>query len=118
MSKIPATNRMISTVILNPQNGAGIQVNTAFKVQVQTKDLAAGSVTDATSAYYSAPQDLNGAEQIIGHIHVVIQNTGRTLNPTTPLDPTQFVFFGEIKDAGNGPGLLTAQVAKGLQNQV
>ncbi|KAK3935226.1 hypothetical protein QBC46DRAFT_272201 [Diplogelasinospora grovesii] len=114
MGKIPATTNMVSTVIVNPQNMDNLAAQQTFNVTVNVQNMQLGSFTNATSTYYAAPQNLNGQGKIIGHTHVTIQNTGNSLNPTTPLDATQFVFFKGINDAGNGQGLLTTAVTGGL----
>ena len=82
--------------------------------QIQCANFAPGTFTNADNTYYSAPQDLDGSGNIIGHTHVTIQDLGGSLNPTTPLDATQFAFFKGINDAGDGNGLLSADVAGGL----
>ncbi|KAH8662279.1 hypothetical protein BX600DRAFT_316625 [Xylariales sp. PMI_506] len=115
MGQIPASTNMISAVIVFPQNGQTISANQDFNLQVQVSNLVAGSFTNAASTYYSAPQALDSSTgNVIGHTHLVVQNTGSSLNPTTPMDPTTFAFFKGIDDAGNGKGLLSAAVAGGL----
>lgn len=114
MGEIPSKQRMISSIIINPKSGEAIQEGTDFTIQVQTINLQAGAFTNAVATYYSAPQRLNGGGQIIGHTHITVQDLGLGLNPTTPPDPTQFVFFQGINDAGNGNGLLAADVVGGL----
>lgn len=113
MGDIPAKTSMVSTVILSPQNLQDVTPNQTFNVSLQVDNLQAGAFTNATSTYYSAPQALNQAGQIIGHVHVTIQDMG-SLNPTTPPDPTVFAFFKGIDDAGNNRGLLQAEVTGGL----
>ncbi|KAH8160356.1 hypothetical protein CIB48_g7896 [Xylaria polymorpha] len=114
MGNIPAKTNMVSSVFVNPQNNDDIDANTDFQVQIQVANFAPGTFTNAQNTYYSAPQDLDGSGNIIGHTHVTIQDLGNSLNPTTPLDATQFAFFKGINDAGNGQGLLAADVAGGL----
>ncbi|RDW77628.1 hypothetical protein BP6252_05681 [Coleophoma cylindrospora] len=113
MGKIPSSSNMISSIITNPGNNANIAANTDFDITVQTRGLAAGSFTNAQATYYSAPQDLNGKGQVIGHTHVTVQSLG-SLTTTTPPDPKTFAFFKGINDAGNGNGLLKATVTGGL----
>ena len=105
---------MISSIILFPSNDQTIESGTDFTIQVQVNGLQAGSFTNAQATYYSAPQALNGAGNVIGHTHVTVQDLGNSLNPKTPPDPKQFAFFKGINDAGNGNGLLTADVTGGL----
>ncbi|KAH6605605.1 hypothetical protein Trco_004758 [Trichoderma cornu-damae] len=114
MGNIPSVENMVSAVFVNPQDGDTLPSDTTFNIQVQTVNFAPGTFTNATSTYYSAPQDLDGNGNIIGHTHVTVQSTGNSLNPTQPLDPKLFVFFKGINDAGNGQGLLSATVTGGL----
>lgn len=114
MGKIPSTANMISSLITSPKLGEVVTASQTFTISVQTKGLAAGSFTNATSTYYSAPQNLNGQGQIIGHTHVTVQDLGNSLNPGAVPDPTLFAFFKGINDDGNGNGLLSATVTGGL----
>ncbi|KAK4250959.1 ribosomal protein s17 [Corynascus novoguineensis] len=114
MGKIPAANKMVSTVILNPQNGDDLAEGQTFNIEVKIANMELGSFTNAQETYYSAPQDLNGQGLVIGHTHVTVQDTGNTLNPTQPLDASQFAFFKGINDAGDGQGTLAAEVTGGL----
>lgn len=114
MGDIPAKTAMVSSVILNPQTGGKeIASDTTFNITVQMANIVAGSFTNADATYYAAPQTLSGGK-VVGHTHVTVQNLGSSLNPTTPLDATQFAFFKGINDAGNGQGLLQAVVTGGL----
>jgi hypothetical protein len=114
MGDIPAKTNMVSTIILNPpQGGAAIPSDTTFNITLQTANLVAGSFTNADATYYAAPQFLSGGS-IVGHTHVTVQDLGANLNPTAALDATQFAFFKGINDAGNGKGLLSAEVTGGL----
>jgi transcription initiation factor TFIID subunit 15 len=113
MGDIPSQNNMVSTVILSPQNLQDLTPNQSFNVSLQVANLQAGAFTNATSTYYAAPQTLNSAGKIIGHVHVTIQDVG-SLNPSTPPDASTFAFFKGIDDAGNGQGLLQAAVTGGL----
>jgi hypothetical protein len=114
MGDIPAKTAMISSIILFPPSGSKtIESDTTFNITVQVENLVAGSFTNADATYYAAPQTLSGGK-VVGHTHVTVQDLGASLNPTSPLDPTQFSFFKGINDAGNGEGLLSATVTGGL----
>ncbi|KAB8293357.1 hypothetical protein EYC80_007679 [Monilinia laxa] len=114
MGKLPAKTAMVSSTIINPPTGGkGIPSDTTFNITVQMSNLVAGSFTNADSTYFSAPQDLSDGK-VIGHTHVTVQDLGKSLNPTSALDATQFAFFKGINDAGNGQGLLSAVVTGGL----
>ncbi|EPE03665.1 ribosomal protein s17 [Ophiostoma piceae UAMH 11346] len=113
MGQIPAKAQMVSTVITFPQDGKTIQAGQDFNITVQVANLQAGAFTNADATYYAAPQQLKGG-QIVGHTHVTVQDMGKSLNPTTPPDATQFAFFKGINDAGDGKGGLSAIVSGGL----
>jgi len=113
MGDIPAKTNMVSSIITFPQTGSQIPSDTTFTITVQMANLVAGSFTDADATYYAAPQSLqNGL--VVGHTHVTVQDLGKNLNPTVAPDATQFAFFKGINDAGNGDGLLSANVTGGL----
>jgi transcription initiation factor TFIID subunit 15 len=114
MGKIPSTSNMISAIIVSPGPGDNIAALQTFTMSVQLTGLQAGSFTNAAATYYAAPQDLNAQGQVIGHTHLTVQDLGGSLAPTTAPDPTKFVFFKGINDAGNGNGLLSATVTGGL----
>jgi transcription initiation factor TFIID subunit 15 len=114
MGQLPAKNKMVSCIILFPQDGQVIAAGQDFNISVQVNNLQAGSFTNAITTYYAAPQTLNDQGTIIGHTHVTVQDLGKSLNPQVPPDPTQFAFFKGINDAGNGNGLLQAVVPGGL----
>lgn len=105
---------MISSIIVFPAPGDVVDAGTTFSIDVQVQGLDPGAFTNAASTYYSAPQDLNGQGQIIGHTHVTVQDMGGSFTPTTPMDPTTFSFFKGINDEGNEQGLLSATVTGGL----
>ena len=113
MGRIPAVSNMISAMITNPQPGDKIPSDTSFNISVQTNHLSAGNFVNPTTNYYTAPQDLDGTGDIIGHCHVTVQDIG-SLGSNTPPDPSKFAFFKGIDDAGNGQGLLQAVVDGGL----
>jgi len=114
MGDIPAKTAMVSSVITFPTTGGqAINSDTTFNISVQMANIVAGSFTNADSTYYAAPQALSGGK-VVGHTHVTVQDLGSNLNPTQALDATQFAFFKGIDDAGNGQGLLQAEVAGGL----
>jgi len=113
MGEIPAKTAMVSSIITNPQTGVAIDSDTTFNITVQMSNLAAGQFTNADATYFAVPQTLNNGI-VSGHTHVTVQDLGNDLNPTQALDATQFAFFKGINDAGNGQGLLSAEVDGGL----
>lgn len=69
MGDIPATDKMVSTIITSPKFGDTIEPNQDFDVQLKVNNLIAGSFTNPDVTYYSAPQELQGGT-IVGHVHV------------------------------------------------
>lgn len=114
MGDIPAKDKMVSAVITNPQTGVDVDANTDFDIAVTVTGLTAGNFVNPTTEYYTAPQAVGGDGQIIGHVHVTLQDMGNTFNPTAPLDAQTFAFFKGIDDAGDGQGNLKATVTGGL----
>ena len=112
MGVIAATTNMPSSKFVFPPNGATIQANQAFTIQMAINNIETGNFVNAQSNYYSAPQQVNGQGNIIGHSHVVIEQL-QSLDQTNPLDPTRFAFFKGINGAAQN-GVVTADVADGL----
>ena len=113
MGKIPAKNRMVSAILTNPKHNDNLEEKQTFTIQLSVKDLQAGVFVNPTTQYYTAPQDVNGQGQIIGHVHVTIQDIGDLNTPNIP-DPSTFAFFKGIDDAGDGNGNLQTTVEGGL----
>lgn len=114
MGKIPATSNMVSSILISPTPGQKLEANKTFEVKVQTSGLSAGGFTNEDSTYYAAPQDLSSDGLVIGHTHVAIQDLGTSLAPTTPPDPTKFVYFAAVPGSGTGNGLFSTSVTGGL----
>jgi hypothetical protein len=109
---IPSTDNMPSAKFQFPKNGATIQENTAFTISMAIANMQTGAFVNAQENYFSAPQQLNGQGQIIGHSHVVVEQL-TALDQTTPTDPRKFAFFKGLNAAAVG-GVLTADVTAGL----
>jgi len=112
MGDIPASTNMPSAKFQVPANGDTIAANTAFTISLAIQGMQTGTFTNAAASYFSAPQQLNSAGQIIGHSHVVVEQLS-ALDQTTPTDPTKFAFFKGLNAAAQG-GVLTADVTDGL----
>lgn len=112
MGIIAATTNMPSSKFVFPTNGAVIQENTAFTIQMAIQNLETGNFVNANQNYFAAPQQVNSAGNVVGHSHVVIDFLD-SLNQTTPTNPTRFAFFKGLNDAAVN-GVLTADVTQGL----
>jgi len=112
MGVIAATTNMPSSKFVNPVNGLDIAPNTAFTIDMNINHLEAGNFVNADSNYYSAPQQVNGAGDIIGHTHFTV-NTIASFTDTKPNDPNTFAFFKGVNGAAVG-GKVSEDVTKGL----
>ncbi|KAI5118476.1 hypothetical protein M0805_003737 [Coniferiporia weirii] len=112
MGVIAATTNMPSSKFTFPTNFGSIKANTAFTVSMAINNIETGNFVNADSNYYSAPQQVNSAGDIIGHSHVVIEQID-SLGSTTLSDPTKFAFFKGINGAAVN-GVVTADVTDGL----
>ena len=112
MGIIAATTNMPSAKFVFPQNGATIQANQNFTVQLAINNLETGNFVNADENYFAAPQQVNSDGDIQGHSHVVIEQLS-SLDQTTPTDPTSFIFFKGLNDVAQN-GILTADVTGGL----
>ena len=75
-------------------------------------NLETGNFVNAQQNYYSAPQQVNSAGNIIGHSHVVVEQL-TSLDQTAPLDPNKFAFFKGINGQAVN-GVISADVTDGL----
>jgi hypothetical protein len=112
MGIIPSTDNMPSAKFTIPKNGDTIPENTAFTITMAVANFDTGNFVNADENYFAAPQQLNGAGQIIGHSHVVVESL-TSLDQTTPTNPKVFAFFKGLNAAAVN-GLLTADVTAGL----
>ncbi|CAG8600790.1 7193_t:CDS:1, partial [Cetraspora pellucida] len=110
MGEVPTKKNMISTLILEPQNGQNIPANQAFTVTTKTIGLNTGFFSDPATQYYTLAQSLGGNGMINGHSHITIQ----PLNGNNVPDPQLFAFFKGLNDKADGSGNLAVQVTNGL----
>jgi transcription initiation factor TFIID subunit 15 len=107
---IPTFDNMVSTIIVNPKNGATVKVGQAFTVTIQNNNIITGFFDDAATQYYLTPQTLDGGK-IQGHQHITIQElTSKAKAP----DARVFAFFKGLNDAAVNGGQLSVTVDKGL----
>ncbi|KAI0248090.1 hypothetical protein BJV78DRAFT_1132017 [Lactifluus subvellereus] len=113
MGVIAAKTNMPSSKFVNPTNFDTIKANTAFDIKMAITHLQAGNFVNAESNYYSAPQQVNNAGDIIGHSHFVVQKVD-SFKSTKVLDPTVFAFFKGVNTAADQAGNLAVTVDGGL----
>jgi hypothetical protein len=112
MGVIAATTNMPSSKFVTPVNGQDIQPNTAFDITMAVSHLQTGNFVNAAQNYYSAPQQVNGAGDIVGHTHFTVSSVG-SFTSTTPEDPNTFAFFKGVNGAAVN-GQVTESVTAGL----
>jgi transcription initiation factor TFIID subunit 15 len=112
MGLLPSADKMVSTILIFPQNGDVVEANKDFTISVLSTNIKLGVFTNAQQTYLAAPQTLDpSTNEIIGHTHVTVQPITST---TTPPDPTKFAFFKGINTAADAQGQVSADVAGGL----
>ncbi|KAJ3267788.1 hypothetical protein HDV01_004031, partial [Terramyces sp. JEL0728] len=94
----PTVDKMLSTLIVSPQDGADFDVSKNQTISVDVANLVSGFFSDANKQYYLAPQTLN-AGNVQGHQHITVEK----LDGTNTLDPKKFAFFKGINDAATDP---------------
>jgi hypothetical protein len=113
MGVIASSSNMPSAKFVQPANLDTVKANTAFTVQMALNNLEAGNFVNAEQNYYSAPQQVNGQGNIIGHTHFVIQAID-SLTSTKVLDAQTFAFFKGVDTGAAADGTVSVQVANGL----
>jgi len=112
MGVIASTDNMPSSKFTFPTMLSEIPANQPFTISMAINNLQTGNFVNAQNNYYSAPQQVNGDGNIIGHTHVVVELLD-SLNQTTPTDPRKFAFFKGVNGVAQG-GIVTADVTAGL----
>jgi hypothetical protein len=112
MGVIAATTNMPSSKFVTPVNGQDIAANTAFDITMAVSHLQTGNFVNAASNYYSAPQQVNGAGDIVGHTHFTVSSV-QSFTSTAPQDPNTFAFFKGVNAAAVN-GQVTESVTAGL----
>lgn len=116
MGIIASTANMPTSKFIFPTNGGTIAANKTFTIRMQINHLETGHFVNANENYFSAPQVVNGAGDIQGHSHVVIERLS-SLGQTTVTDPLGFIFFKGLNDKAQGNaqgGVLSTDVTGGL----
>jgi hypothetical protein len=113
MGVIAATTNIPSSKFVSPVNGQDIAAaNAPFTITMAIQNLETGNFVNAASNYYSAPQQVNGQGNIIGHTHFTVQAIP-SFTSTKPLDASTFAFFKGVNQAATN-GQLSEDVTAGL----
>ncbi|PIL25496.1 hypothetical protein GSI_13386 [Ganoderma sinense ZZ0214-1] len=116
MGLIAAKTNMPSAKFQAPANGDKIAANKDFTIKLAINNLETGHFTNPATTFHMAPQTVNAQGNIKGHSHVVIQKLA-ALDQTTPVSPTDFVFFKGLNEKAVN-GVLTTTVPGGLPKGV
>jgi hypothetical protein len=93
---LPDVNKMVSSLIIEPTDGATFDASKDNIVAINTRNLDAGFFNDPNGQYYLVPSTLSQTDKIMqGHQHIVVQALG---DATVPPDPQKFGFFKGIND--------------------
>lgn len=103
---IPAIDKMVSTIIISPENNAVISLGTNFTITIKSLNIEYGFFDDPASLYYLSPQRLNANGIIQGHNHVAIQ---KLLGPGEVPSAQNPLFFKGLNDASLD-GTLSTEV--------
>ncbi|KAH9814710.1 hypothetical protein DFH28DRAFT_894283 [Melampsora americana] len=110
IGSIPSKQNMPSVKMFVPTSRQKLQANQPIEIKIAVKNLDTGFFTSPSNTYFGAPQQLNSAGLIQGHIHVSVQQMGE--DDDVP-DTSKVVFFKGLSDTANN-GILTTTIPQGL----
>ncbi|KAJ3127014.1 hypothetical protein HK098_006905 [Nowakowskiella sp. JEL0407] len=109
MGQIPSVDKMVSTLIINPDSGAKVDASKDNTVTIAISNLATGFFDDPQKQYYLFPQTLNGQGIIQGHQHITVQK----MNGKAVLDAKVFAFFKGLNAASPDGKTLSVTIPAG-----
>lgn len=112
MGVIPSVNNIPSAKFIFPPNFEVLAKASPFTIELAISHLQTGWFTNAQSTFLSAPVEVNGFGDVIGHSHVVIEKLSG-FGQTTPTDPKGFTFFKAMNNPAVN-GVLSVDVTGGL----
>ncbi|KAF5351592.1 hypothetical protein D9758_007264 [Tetrapyrgos nigripes] len=91
-----------------PRHLDNVPSNSTFTVRLKVSNLQTGIMTNPDKTYLSAPQQINTSGQVLGHVHLVIDEIS-SLTQDVPTNPRQFAFYAELGEQAQD-GLLEKNV--------
>ncbi|CAG8618680.1 14202_t:CDS:1, partial [Funneliformis caledonium] len=110
LGEVPDVDNMISTLIIEPEDGSTIPANEKFRIETISENLITGFFTDPIKEYYVRPQELDDGK-IIGHSHITIQKLNNDKRNVP--NPENFAFFKGLDEPAQD-GVLGVNVDEGL----
>ena len=101
-----------SAKFIFPPNFEVLAKSTTFTVQLAISHLQTGWFTNSQNTFLSAPVEVNGFGDVIGHSHIVVEKLS-SFGQTTPTDPKSFVYFKAVNTPAVN-GVLSQEVTGGL----
>uniref|UniRef100_A0A1D1Z892 Uncharacterized protein n=1 Tax=Anthurium amnicola TaxID=1678845 RepID=A0A1D1Z892_9ARAE len=105
---IPSSDKMTSSLIISPKNGAVLDSNKPFNVEVVIHNLETGFFSDPETQYYLEPQTVNSNGLVKGHSHVTIQK----IDGLNPPNAKNFEFFEGLNKKAKAGHLVVKVVSK------
>ncbi|RHZ54974.1 hypothetical protein Glove_421g9 [Diversispora epigaea] len=109
LGDLPSASKMVSSVIVSPENGAKVPANKNFTIRVEIANLQTGFFSDPETDYYDVPQTVNKNGIIQGHIHIVAQ---KLIGKGIP-NPAIFEFFEGLNGVADDEGGLETETKLG-----
>ncbi|KAJ1550659.1 hypothetical protein HK096_005706, partial [Nowakowskiella sp. JEL0078] len=106
---IPSFDRMVSSLIIQPNNAGTFDASKDTTVTVAFQNLQTGFFDDPQKQYYLFPQTLNSQGIIEGHLHVTMQQ----MSGKSVLDARVFAFFKGLNAASTDGKTLSVTVPAG-----
>ncbi|CAG8444418.1 3759_t:CDS:1, partial [Diversispora eburnea] len=107
LGDLPPKSKMVSVIIVNPENGASIAADEKFKIRIEVSNLETGFFADPGTDFTDVSQTTTDDGIIKGHVHVTIQELNGNVIP----NPSEFKFFKGMDDAADDKGGLETEVS-------
>ncbi|KAJ1565249.1 hypothetical protein HK096_003801 [Nowakowskiella sp. JEL0078] len=106
---IPSFDRMVSTLIIQPDYESTLDASQNNTVTVAIQNLQTGFFDDPQKQYYLVPQTLNIVGNVEGHLHITVQK----LSGKSVLDARVFSFFKGLNAASTDGLTLSVIIPAG-----
>lgn len=108
MGTLCGSDKMPSVKFAFPRFGDVVSANSPFNITLNIFNMVPNRLTATAAKFLAAPQELDSEGRVLGHAQVVVEAID-SMNQTTPLNPSRFVFARTIIDVGTD-GILRGSV--------